>query len=427
MTDMQKYFNNFSDINKNPSLDAMKYFVDEYDNFEKGMKFIHIAGTNGKGSCAEIISNILTIQGYKTGKFISPHLIKYNERISIEGRQILNKELSDLMCELIPKIDIYNKKHEKNVTFFELETIIAMLYFYRNNVDFVVLETGLGGLYDCTNIISSPLISIITSIGYDHMNILGETLQQIAHQKAGIIKKNSNTIFFEQSNEINEIITNTCIKKKSTLHLIDKNKVKNYSYNSNYQYFDYGRFKNLSINLKGWNQIRNACLCVEGIKILNDKGYKISEKSLRAGLSTVIHKGRMDLLSQKPFIIYDGAHNKTAIENLVKTIDMYYKDYKRLYVISILKRKDYESMLKLLLEDRDAIFLLTSGSGEIFVSGEELYETSEKYKWPNQKIYVKNFDEAIEFVMREKNNCVNFIVGSFYMYGDAVKKIKEIR
>ena len=189
MIDVEKYLNNFFKGTKNPSLEAMQYFMDNYDNFDEKMKFIHIAGTNGKGSCTEMISNILMKQGYKVGKFISPHLIKYNERISINGKEISDGEMSNLIEELKPQIENYNKVEKVNITLFELETIMALLYFYRNNVDFVVLETGLGGLYDCTNIIKEPIVSVITSIGYDHMNILGNTLQEIAYQKAGIIKK----------------------------------------------------------------------------------------------------------------------------------------------------------------------------------------------------------------------------------------------
>ena len=202
MIDVNEYLKNFYKGTKNPSLNAMKYFMDIYDNFEKQMKFIHIAGTNGKGSCTEIISNILIKQGYRVGKFLSPHLIRYNERISINGKEISDEEMLELIEELNPLIDRYNEKEEVNITLFELETTMALLYFYRNNVDFVVLETGLGGMYDCTNVITKPLVSVITSIGYDHMHILGNTLPEIAYQKAGIIKENSNTVIFEHEPDV---------------------------------------------------------------------------------------------------------------------------------------------------------------------------------------------------------------------------------
>ena len=227
MIDVNEYLKGFYKGTKNPSLKAMKYFMNIYNNFEKKMKFIHIAGTNGKGSCVEIISNILVNQGYKVGKFISPHLIRYNERISINGKEISDEEMSELIEELKPLIENYNKKEDINITLFELETTMALLYFYRKNVDFVVLETGLGGLYDCTNIISKSLVSIITSIGYDHMHILGNTLPEIAYQKAGIIKENSNTVIFESIPEVDNVFINQCKNKNNTLHIIKNSDLSN--------------------------------------------------------------------------------------------------------------------------------------------------------------------------------------------------------
>ena len=426
INNIEEYLNNFYKGTKNPSLDAMKYFMEEYNNFQENMKFIHIAGTNGKGSCTEMISNILVKQGYKVGKFMSPHLIEYNERISINGKFISNEEMSDLIEELEPKIKKYNDTRNVNITLFELETTMALLYFYRNNVDFVVLETGLGGLYDCTNIISKPLVSVITSIGYDHMHILGNTLPEIAYQKAGIIKENSNTVFFAQTQEVNDVFIESCEENNNELHLVNKNDIGNYNYDKEFQYFDYKDLKNIKVNLKGNKQIQNASICIECIKILNNIGYKVSEENIRKGLSTVIHKGRMEILNKEPLIIFDGAHNEPAIENLQNTVKMYYKNMKKVYIVSILKRKDYEKMLKLLLEDKNATFILTSGNDvERYASGEELYNVAMKYKCEGQSILVKSLQESIEFVMNTKEDVVNFVVGSFYVYGTVVSYLKS--
>lgn len=419
MDNIEKYLKNNFQNGKKLSLDTMKFFINEYDNFEKDMNFIHIAGTNGKGSCVEMINNILIKQGYKVGKFISPHLVKCNERICINGKEISDKEMIDLIHELQPKIDKCNKIERENVTFFELITIMALLYFYKNKVDFVVLETGLGGLYDCTNIISKPLISIITSIGLDHMHILGNTLPKIASQKAGIIKKNSNTVFFEQTKEVNNIFINKCKKENNNLHLIKKETIKNYKYDNNFQYFDYKEIKNIKVNLKGEKQINNACICIETMEILKSLGYNISTKSIKEGLSTVIHKGRMETIKTKPLVIFDGAHNVLAIKNFKKSINMYYKNYKRYYIISILKRKDYKQMLKILCEDKNAIFILTSGNDENkFVSKEELYKIAKEYCKNNQKIYKKTIKEAKDFIHEIPDDSACFIVGSFYVYSD---------
>lgn len=428
MIDVEQCFESFFRGTREPTLNVMEYFIKEYDNFQSKMKFIHVAGTNGKGSCVEIISNILIKQEYKVGKFISPHLIKYNERIVINNKEISNEEMSDLIEELEPKIQYYNEKNKIQVSYFELITIMALLYYYRNNVDFVVLETGLGGLYDSTNIITNPLVSVITSIGFDHMQILGSTLEKIAYQKAGIIKENSNTVFFEQSEDINKVFEDTCNKRNNKLHLITKNQIQNYNYDNKYQYFDYGDFKNIKVFLKGKKQIQNAAICIECMKILNDMGYKISEESIRDGLKTVIHKARMETLNENPLIVYDGAHNEPAIENLKSSVNMYYSNFKRRYIISILKRKNYNKMIEMLLKDEEAEFVFTSGNdSKRYASKEELYNVALKYK-TSQKIFMKNLEEAIEDIFKENNeNTVNFIVGSFYTYGTVVNKIKQQR
>lgn len=425
MLNIDEYLNNFFKGTKNPSLKAMEFFMKKFNNFEQQMNFIHIAGTNGKGSCTEMMANILEKQGYKVGKFLSPHLVKYNERISINGVEISNEEMANIIEELQPLIEEYNKIEEVDVTLFELETTMALLYFYRNNVDFVVLETGLGGLYDCTNIISKPLVSIITSIGYDHLNILGKTLPEIAVQKAGIIKEGSQTVIFEQEKDVNDVFIRTCSSKNNKLHIISNNDISNYRFDENFQYFNYKDMKDIKINLKGRAQIKNASICIEAIKIIRNYGYKITDTSILEGLSTVIHKGRLEKLNSNPEIIFDGAHNEPAIMNLLDTINMYYSNRKRVYIVSILNRKDYKKMLELLSKDREAIFIMTSGNdAERYTTKEELYNCMSGNIEKN-RIYKYELDEAIANIMRKKDGIVYFVIGSFYVYGDVVNLIKK--
>lgn len=424
MINIEEYLNNFFRGTKNPSLKAMQYFMDYFNNFEKEMKFIHIAGTNGKGSCTEIISNILVQQGYKVGKFLSPHLITYNERISINGKEITDEEMSDIIEELQPLIKKYNKTEKINITLFELETIMGLLHFYRNNVDFVVLETGLGGLYDCTNIITNPLVSVITSIGYDHMHILGNTLPEIAHQKAGIIKNNSQTVIFEQEPDVNSVFINECNKKNNNLHIVRHSDISNYSFDENYQYFDYKDIHNICLNLKGKVQINNACICIEAIKSLYDYGYNISVSSILSGLKTVIHKGRMEKLNNHPTIIFDGAHNEPAVKNLLDMAKMYYPNKKRVYIISILTRKDYTNMLKILSHDKEATFVVTSGNSDKFATSNELYECMKQYT-NEANIHTDDLEFAIQNALNGKNDSVYFIIGSFYTYHTVIKNINQ--
>lgn len=422
MLDIENYLNNFFKGTRKHSLNSIKYFMNEYNNFYKKMKFIHVAGTNGKGSCVEIISNILIKNGYSVGKFISPHLIRYNERISINNTEISDEEMMSLIEELKPKISVYNSVSEENLSLFELETIMALLYFYRNNVDFVVLETGLGGLYDATNIVN-PLVSVITSIGYDHVHILGSTLSEIANQKAGIIKENSNTVFFSQNSEVDKVIIDTCKRKNNRLHLLSKNDITNYNFDSNYQYFDFKDFKQVPIILKGTKQIQNAAICIECMNVLNNLGYKIKKEAIIDGLKSVVHKARIETLSKNPLIIYDGAHNESAIKNLQSVINTYYKNYKKIYVVSVLKRKDYNKMLQLLFQDKNAEFIFTSGNDiNRYASSRELFDAALQYK-TTQEISMKTLDDAIKYIMKYGTNTINFIVGSFYVYGDVKKEV----
>lgn len=425
MINVEEYLNNFFKANKKPTLKAMQYFMNKFQNFEKEMKFIHIAGTNGKGSCTEIIANILEKQGYKVGKFLSPHLIKYNERISINGKEISDEEMSEIIEELQPLIEEYNNSENIKVTLFELITIMALLHFYRNNVDFVVLETGLGGLYDCTNIITKPIVSVITSIGYDHMGALGNTLEKIAHQKAGIIKENSHTVIFEQEDNINEVFINECNKKNNSLHIVKKSDISNYSFDEDFQHFNYKNFENLSINLKGKIQIQNASICIEAINILNQLGHRVEEKNILEGLKTVIHKGRMEQLSNNPKIIYDGAHNEPAIENLLKMVDMYYSNLKRVYIISILKRKDYRKMLELLAKDENALFVMTSGNdADRYVAKEKLYECMKNFV-KTDRIYKEELEVALQYALNTDCDTVNLVIGSLYTYKTVVKELNN--
>lgn len=424
--DIKKFLSEFYKGTKKQTLDTMLYFMKKYNNPEKKLKIIHIAGTNGKGSCVEMISNVLICAGYKVGKFISPHLIEYNERICVNNKEIINTELEILITELMPEVEKYNKEHSNNVTLFELEIIMALIYFHRKNCDFVVLETGLGGLHDSTNIVNS-MVSIITSINYDHMHILGNTLPEIAIQKAGIIKENSNTIFIAQEDEVNKVIENTCRAKNNTLHLIKEQDISNYSYDENYQKFDYRNYKNVLVNLKGKKQIYNASICLECIQILKEKGYTVSEDCIREGLRTVIHKARFEKLNENPTIIYDGAHNKPAMQNLINSVNMYYTNNKKVFIVSILKTKDYKGMLEELLQDKKATYIFTSGnSKERYVQGEVLANIA-KGIIKEADIQVKELKDALDYSVKNYKDYIIFIVGSFYVYGDVISILKEIK
>ena len=424
--DIENFLSNYYIADKkNIYLNALNFLMEEFDHPESKLKAIHIAGTNGKGSVTEMITNVLINEGYTVGKFISPHLIHYNERISVNNKNISYAEMEDLINKINPVIEKYNSTNDIPISLYELLTTIAFLYYEQKNCDFVVLETGLGGLYDGTNIIKQPLVSVITSIGYDHMHLLGNTLPEIAYQKAGIIKPNSHTVIFESQPDVEDVFINECKRKNNILHIVKKSDISNYSFNDNYQYFDFKELKDIPVNLKGKVQIQNASLCIETINILNELGYNVDKDSIKEGLKTVVHKGRMEQLKNNPLIIFDGAHNEPAINNLKDMVKMYYSKMQRVYIISILRRKDYNSMLKSIAQDKEAIFVLTSGnSPRRFASSDELYECMEQYI-EKEKIYKKDLNTAIEDALNSDDNTANFVIGSFYTYGTVVDIIES--
>lgn len=298
------------------------------------------------------------MQDAKCGKYISPHLVRYNERIAVNNTEISDEEMSNILEEIAEKVDNYNKVHEVPVKEFEVVTTLALIYFARKQCDFVVLETGLGGRDDCTNI-ADGFISIITNIGYDHMDILGNTIEEIAENKAGIIKQNNDTIMYFQPH-ITDIISKRCKELNNTLHVVREEDIINYSFNEEYQKINYKDHKEIKINLKGKAQIYNGAIALECIDLLRKKGYDISEKAVEIGLRTVIHKARFETLSDYPKVIFDGGHNESAIKNLINTINMYYIEKQKIYIVSILKTKDYKTVIKLLTQDKEGIFYFTS-------------------------------------------------------------------
>ena len=271
--DVQAYIQNLLEEKpkvktENQSVEKMKIIMEKLGNPQDNSKYIHVTGTNGKGSVIEMLNSILIKSNLKVGKFISPHLVCYNERISINGEYIKNEEIQEIFEEVQPIIEEENIE----INFFEFFTMIAFIYFYKQNVDIVLMEVGFGGLYDSTNIIH-PMISVISSIGYDHMKILGNTLEEIARQKAGIIKENSETVYMEQEPNINHIIAETCKEKQNTLHMVKQSEIKNQRFENAIEIFDYKQYHDIEVNLKGRKQIQNAALVLECCDILSKKGY----------------------------------------------------------------------------------------------------------------------------------------------------------
>ena len=417
---IQEYINNLTNGKADDlSVKRMKKIMKLLGNPQDNLKFIHITGTNGKGSCIEMLNNILVKSGLKVGKFISPHLTCYNERISINGKNIKDEEIQNIYEKIQPFIE----KENLEISYFEFFTVISFMYFYQQKVDIVLMEVGVGGLYDSTNIIN-PMISVITSVGYDHTQILGKTIEEIAIQKAGIIKQCSETVYMEQEPKIDNIIIQTCKEKHSTLHVISKLESKNMRFENSKEIFDYRKYHNMEINLKGKRQIQNATIVLECCDILKNKGYCITEDSIRQGLKTVIHKARFETIYENPTIIFDGGHNEQAIQNLKETINIYYGKTKKIYVISVLKSKDFKTILDDVMEDGN-IYIFTNGNDENrYVENYLMYDYAKQIS-QNVEVYKMELEEAIRFC-EKKTDCVSFVIGSFYIYNDVINMLINI-
>lgn len=387
-----------------PTLDAMEYLMKNLGSPEKDLKFIHVAGTNGKGSICEMLNNILILSNYKVGKFISPHLIVSNESICINNVQITDTEFLEYKEKFEKLAKDYFNKTKRSLTRFEILTALGILYFKEQKCDIVILEVGLGGMYDCTNIVNS-LISVFGSISFDHTAILGNTLEEIATQKADIIKENSNTVIFEQP--ALSVIEKTCSEKNSKLHIIKNEEVSNYSFDSSYQYFDYLDFKNLCINLKGKKQIENACIAIQCSQTLEENGFEISKEKIYEGLKTVVHPARFEELSKKPRIIFDGAHNENAMYNFIDTVNSLFPKENKTFLVSIITTKDYQKILDLLLNAfKNCTFIFTDGTiPDKFFKAQVLYDFAKTLNTSN-KLELSNFNEGISKLKSE----INFIV-----------------
>jgi len=375
-------------------LERIEKILSLLNNPQNNYKIIHIAGTNGKGSTSKIINDILIEANYKTGLYTSPHLFSYVERIKVN-----NENISDYVFnQLINKIDELAIKNSIQLSEFELLTATAFYYFYIKQVDYVVLETGLGGLYDATNIIKNPEACVITTIDFDHTERLGSTIEEIAAQKAGIIKENSRVIINE--NNLGYETIKKYIKDKNA-QLIPLKQIKvNFNNNENKNYAIFNN-KQYEFNLLGSHQAENLALAYGAIKHL-----KISDEIIEKALKKVSWQYRMEFYKDKNILI-DCAHNPNGILALRNFLDENFKDTKKRFIFGCLKNKDYNKMLDILIKEEDELFLI-----------EYDYPNSLKFEELDNKYHAKKINEIKDGI---NENYLNIICGSIYMLGEKLK------
>ncbi|HEX9026458.1 MAG TPA: folylpolyglutamate synthase/dihydrofolate synthase family protein [Clostridium sp.] len=390
------------------------------------IKFIHVAGTNGKGSTTAMITKILRGFGYKVGMYTSPYLEEFEERIQINGENINKDTLVNLLEEVKIAISKVIEEGYQHPTEFEIITALMFLHFYNEKVDYGVIEVGLGGRLDSTNVLT-PKVSVITSISLDHMNILGDNLKDIAKEKAGIIKAGVPVILYPQEKEVEEVIVNVAKEKNSKIYFIKKEagSLININYEELYQNVEIESYKNkytIKLPLLGEHQISNLNVALHTIEVLCEQEMVNLDKNLlEKSLEDVKWIGRLEVLGKKPTIVIDGAHNIDGIKALRKNIEKYFKYNKIYLLLGILADKQVKEMIEEIAEIAEKIYALTPHSERAELS-EDL--KNEILKYNSNTIALESYEEAFLLALKEaKEEDLILISGSLYMIGDMRKII----
>lgn len=391
----------------------------------KKLKAVHIAGTNGKGSTTAMISKILLESGYRVGMYTSPYLEEFEERIQIDNRNIPRDDLCEIITKVSKAISQVVEEGFDHPTEFEIITCAMFLYFFEQKVDFAVIEVGLGGRLDATNVIV-PMLSVITSISYDHMHILGNTLGEIAFEKAGIIKEGVPVVLYPQEEESLKVFERVSAEKKCKLIKIDRESVEYIETEDIRQRIEVRTEMDnyeVCLSLLGQHQLLNCAVAIRASEELMHHGVAIDKQHVLSALSKVKWHGRLEVMSKAPLVVIDGAHNIDGIRKLADSIDVHFK-YRKLYLIlGILADKQVEEMVSTIVPKAYNVIAVTPHSERAELAG-RLKEIIEDYN-PNCEA-VESYEEAYNKAvsMCDKEDIV-VISGSLYMIGDMRKIINS--
>ncbi|WP_157949957.1 bifunctional folylpolyglutamate synthase/dihydrofolate synthase [Vallitalea okinawensis] len=404
-------------------LDRMKTLLNYLGQPQDKIKCIHIAGTNGKGSVSAMLTNILKVADYKVGVFNSPHLASYKEYLTINGQMASD----DIFCEIVEVVKCASNKMVvdgyEQPTIFEVLTAMAYLFFFKEKVDYAIVEVGLGGRMDSTNVIRNPLLAIITTIDYDHINILGDTIEAIAREKAGIIKKGCPVITSNSNQDVLNVIKEVAVKEKAPFYQVNPiykvivEKVNGSLFELNQmQYF---------VSLPGGVQVLNAALVIKAIEIMNEEGsLKVTSEQVQKGLKSVEWMGRLEKIKEQPDVILDGCHNDSSVDNLVDYIKKFYSKRRVILLTSMLRDKNYERNLrKLFSVARDAVITEIPNNPR-GLTLEEMEKALSIHESDNKNIhYVRAYQSALQETLGLAGESdVIIVAGSFHLVGK-VRKI----
>lgn len=393
-------------------LGRMVQLLDLIGHPEKDLKFIHIAGTNGKGSTASLSANILRKAGYTVGLYTSPYIFKFHERMQVNGECITDEELIDICGRIKEKADTMESQPSE----FELVTCIAFEFFKRRRCDIIALEVGLGGEFDATNTIGSPEVAVMTNIGLDHVELLGDTLEKIAETKSKIIKPGCQCVIYRGPASVEAVFEARCREVGAELTRADFASVELLSASLEGQLFNWGPYKALQLPLLGQHQLKNAATTLTVMMVLRKLGWNISDEAIREGIATVSWPGRFELVARKPLFIVDGGHNPQCIEALVNNVRDYLGDRKMVILTGVLADKDYNEMYRDMVPFASEIVTMTPPNPRA-LTAQALKAYLDQFGKP-----VTACDSIAEGVQMAKAKAgedgVVLAYGSLYMVGD---------
>lgn len=409
------YLQSFPVFNgKDPfNLDAIQELMERLGNPQNQLKCIHVAGTNGKGSVCAFLHQILS-QRYQVGLFTSPYIECFEEQIKINGYNISKQDVSEIATYIRNVVEEYGIQ----VSLFEFTVALAFVYFQKKHCEFAIFEVGLGGAYDATNVIEDSILDIITSIDYDHMNLLGNTLTEIASVKAGIIKEKHNVLLYPQSKEIEEVIQDVCVQNHATLKIASLPQER-YSTLKGQSFV--WKERKYFIPLLGLYQINNASMAIQACEWLRDMDYKITQEDIESGLKQVAWSSRFEIIQENPMVIVDGSHNLQGIQSLVESLNHYFKDQKIIFITGVLKDKNYPEMMKVISEKTKRFYTITPNNPRALKSEELATYLEENLNV--EAISCTDIQFALNRALKESNTKdVICIFGSFYSLGQLKSK-----
>lgn len=423
------YIKNTAKFGSKLGLERTRKILEILGDPHKKIKCIHIAGTNGKGSTTAMIANVLVNAGYKTGLYTSPFIEEFEERIQINNRNISKVDLSKVITQVSKAVEKVVELGYSNPTEFEIITCAGFLYFFQEKIDFAIIEVGIGGRLDSTNVII-PILSVITSISLDHTQILGDTLDKIAYEKAGIIKEGIPVIMFPQKKQSEEVIEKTCMERNCKLIKVPNNSALYLGKENNEAITQRIKIKTtnndylIDLALLGKHQILNCSVAVHAIEELIVQGTTINMDNILTGLATVKWPARLEIMNKKPLVVIDGAHNIDGIKNLTESIDMYFNYNKIILILGILADKQVEEMIRTIVPKVSRVITVTPHSERAELS-EDLKVQVEKYTINCESI--ENYEDAYKKALSYcHEDDLLLVAGSLYMAGDMRRIIRNM-